>query len=171
MPLTPANVTEKSQQQEIHSRVYLIPQVTTDPMNYLILLANTAKSLHNYYVGQRVASRRLRHPFCWIDLLDEDYCSSLLAQNLASLEKSQTFDEYSALPLQESLWIVSSLREPLLGYVGLCAASTDAHATSLLHNIWLRTSPPIQISDSSLLTTTQITCSIFSAKHALEKSN
>eukprot|EP00253_Pinus_taeda_P032080 PITA_32080 len=92
LPLTPANLIEKSRQQEIHSRVYLVPQVKADPMSDLTLPANTVKSLRNHCMGQRLASRGLHYPFCWIDLLDEYCCSALLAQNLASPAKSRTTD-------------------------------------------------------------------------------
>ena len=102
MPLTLVKLTEKSRQQEIHLGVYLAPQAIADPMSDLTLPTNTVKSLRNHCVGQCLASRRLRHSY-WIDLLEEDFCSAPLAQKLASLAKSRTSDEYSTLPLQETL--------------------------------------------------------------------
>jgi len=87
------------------------------------LLVDTAKSLRNHCVGQHLAFRILRHPFCWIDLLQEDCCSVLPAQNLASPAKSRPSNEYSALPLQETLLAcISSVWAPL-ACVGLYATS------------------------------------------------
>jgi len=123
LPHTLDNLSKKYQQQEIHTRVYLVLQVTTYTLRRLTP-SNTMKSQHNHYLWECLTSRELCHPF-WLDqFARERLLFSPLGSKPHFSNKILNFWWLSCTTTASGpLGLCQLHMNPFLGCVGLCAAS------------------------------------------------